>query len=104
MKLLTKEIIKKLPALYATEKTPLKEKPIIVKFFCPWNNWTWYACEADKDEDGEVIFWGLVEGHEKEFGYFALSELESVIHRSGLKIERDLWFGYDKKIGDVYKR
>jgi len=32
MKLLTKEIEKKLPAIYATENVPLKEKNIICKF------------------------------------------------------------------------
>ena len=42
MKLLTKEIEKKLPKLYSQEKV---ENPvIIVKFFCPWNQWTWFSC------------------------------------------------------------
>jgi hypothetical protein len=37
-------------------------------------------------------FFGLVFGHEREFGYFLLSELESVNGPLGLPIERDLYF------------
>jgi hypothetical protein len=103
MKMLTKEITKRMPKLYATEKIGVKEKPIACKFFTPWTNWTWYVVEGEKQEDGDYLFWGLVEGQFTEFGYFTLSELTSVTHRSGLKIERDMWFGTDKKIGDVWK-
>ena len=47
------------------------------------------------DEFGKELdfrFWGLVEGFEKEYGYFMLSELEEVRGPMGLPIERDLWF------------
>ena len=37
-------------------------------------------------------FFGLVFGHEREFGYFLLSELEEVRGSMGLPIERDLYF------------
>ena len=37
-------------------------------------------------------FFGLVDGQEKELGYVALSELESVRGPMGLPIERDLWW------------
>jgi hypothetical protein len=50
---------------------------------------TWYATEFD----GEDLFFGLVDGLEKEFGYFSLSELESVDGPFGVGIERDLYFG-----------
>ena len=33
---------------------------------------------------------GLVDGHEKELGYFSLKELESVRGPFGLPIERDI--------------
>jgi hypothetical protein len=49
---------------------------------------TWYASEFD----GEDIFYGLVIGLEVEFGYFSLSELQSVQGPWGLPIERDLNF------------
>jgi hypothetical protein len=109
MKLLTKEIIANLEKapLYSTDGKNIT--PIIVKFFHPLSNWTWYAVEGSlvcsehscfdctecpKESWTEFMFFGLVDGHEKELGYFSLSELESVrIH--GLKIERDMHFdGY----------
>ena len=88
MKLLTKELRAKLPKLYQTENTSVEEKTAIVKFFQPWGSWTWYATEFD----GEDLFFGLVHGFWKEWGYFSLKELESVTGPWGLKIERDLYF------------
>lgn len=95
MKLLTKEILKSLPPLYSQENNP---DPIVrVKFFHPMSNWTWYATEYD----GKDIFFGLVDGFEKELGNFSLSELQSVkIH--GLGIERDLYFE-PKPLSEVMK-
>lgn len=81
------DLFKKYP-FGSQEKTA--DPLIIVKFFCPWNQWTWYATEAETQEDGDIMFFGLVRGHEVELGYFMLSELESVKHRSGLKIEREM--------------
>lgn len=83
MKLLTKELIRKLPKLYEQEEKGF-EAIAYVKFFSIVSNWTWYATEFD----GEDIFFGLVQGFEEELGYFSLSELES----SGLRIERDNFF------------
>lgn len=86
MKLLTKELRRTLPALYATEND---SDPIVrVKFFTPWTSWTWYATEFD----GEDIFFGLVQGFEKEWGYFSLRELQELRGPAGLRIERDLYF------------
>ena len=86
MKLLTDEIRRRLPALYATEHN---KNPIIqVKFITPWTNWTWYATEFD----GEDSFFGLVEGFDTEWGYFSLRELEEIRGPGGLCIERDLYF------------
>lgn len=87
MKLLTKEILEKLPKLYTQEEKGL-DAIAIVKFFTPDSNWTWYATEFD----GEDLFFGLVEGFEKEIGYFRLSELQSVKGALGLPIERDIYF------------
>ena len=92
MKMLTAKNKKDLPKLYATDKTPLAEKIIIVKFFCPWSNWTWYVFEGQETENGDYEFFGMVEGHEKELGYFTLGELESIRGPFGLKIERDRGF------------
>jgi len=85
MKLLTKEIREKLPPLYSQDG--LGGKAVVhVKFFTPDSSWTWYATEFD----GEDRFFGLVDGQEKELGYFSLKELESVRGPLGLPIERDL--------------
>lgn len=87
MELLTNEIRKAPPELYANEELGLQAQAI-VKFFTPDSSWTWYASEFD----GEDIFFGLVIGMEMELGYFSLSELESVRGPLGLPIERDLHF------------
>jgi len=86
MKLLTKEILEKLPKLYSTEKE--KDPLCIVKLFHPCSSWTWYCTEFSPEEG---LFFGKVVGHETELGYFSLAELESVKVR-GLSIERDLYF------------
>jgi len=86
MKLLTQANKNALPALYANENTPTGEVVAKVKFFTPWSNWTWYATEFD----GEDRFFGLVDGFEKELGYFSLAELQRATGPMGLHIERDM--------------
>lgn len=95
MKLMTPELEKAFPALYSNEDTGAKAK-VIAKFFTPWSNWTWYATEYDPETR---TFFGLVDGLEKEYGYFSLDELESVKGPLGLSIERDLHFG-DHTVGE----
>jgi len=96
MKLLTKEILKRLPALYSQENNP---DPIVqVKFFDPCGSWTWYATEFD----GKDIFFGMVDGFEKELGNFSLSELQAYKGRLGLGIERDLYFT-PKPLSEIMK-
>jgi hypothetical protein len=91
MKLLTPEIIKKLPKLYETENIPVEKKKAVIKFFTPDSNWTWYVVEGER-EGNDWLFFGLVEGHFTEWGYFSLSELQSERGPLGLPIERDLYF------------
>jgi hypothetical protein len=87
VQLLTEEIRRSLPPLYSTEDQG--DAAIVrVKFFTPTSSWTWYAIEFDGDD----LFFGLVDGLEKEMGYFSLSELESVVGPYGVGIERDLYF------------
>ena len=96
MKLLTQELRRKLPPLYSQEDKGGKAV-VHVKMFTPDSNWTWLATEGEPvlDDTGSEIdfqFFGLVDGLEKELGYFSLSELESVNGPMGLPIERDLYF------------
>lgn len=86
MKLLTTDLKRKLPPLYATEQE--KDPLIICKFFYPDFSWTWYAIEFD----GQETFFGYVVGDDSELGYFSLSELKSNRGKLGLPIERDRSF------------
>lgn len=94
MKLLPEEIRKKLPPLYSQDGKGGKAVAY-VKYFTPSSSWTWWVTEGSPimDDNGEEVdfhFFGLVEGHCKELGYFNLSELEEVRGPMGLPIERDL--------------
>jgi hypothetical protein len=105
-RLLDEVTAKRLPPLYTNESIGLNA-PAQVKFFT--SGWTWYASEASavltdgtykplSDIDPydpsvqDVIFFGLVDGFELEFGYFSLSELESVNEDVIATIERDTAF------------
>lgn len=88
-KLLTKAIIKQLPALYSTEKVPLEDKIVVCKFFTPFSSWTWYAMEFDPESG---VFFGYVKGHETELGYFSLAELEELANQPLPQVERDQWW------------
>lgn len=90
-KLMTKELIEKMPALYSQEEKGL-DAVAQVKFFSPYSGWTWYATEFD----GEDIFFGYVEGFDGELGTFSLAELDSVtVKFLGVEVpavERDLYW------------
>ena len=86
MELLTKELRRRLPPLYANEN--VQDPQVICKFFLPDFSWTWYAMEFD----GQDTFFGYVAGDEPELGYFSLSELTSLRGKLGLRMERDLYF------------
>jgi hypothetical protein len=88
MELLPTEIAKQLPPLRSQEEKG-SDAIAEVKFFTPWSSWTWYASEYDP-EDG--LFFGVVVGLEREFGYFSLEELEGIRGPGGLQIERDLYW------------
>ena len=88
MKILTKAILKKLPNIGDNEKNN-KEHIAHVKLF-GGSSWTWYITEYDPIQN---LCFGLVDGFEKELGYFSLTELlELKFPPLGLPIERDMWF------------
>jgi len=88
MKLLTKTILKKIPPLYAQDGKG-NDAIAYLKLFLPWSSWTWYITEMNPET--EECF-GLVDGFERELGYFNLSELANITGPFGLKIERDIAF------------
>lgn len=85
--LLPPEIEAVLPARGATES--VHDPTVHLKLFTPDGSWTWYATEYDPEDR---LFFGLVDGHEEELGYFSLDELLDVRGPMGLPIERDLHF------------
>lgn len=86
--LLPAELAPSLPPLYSQEEKG-EEAIAVLKFFTPWTSWTWYASEYDPEER---IFFGVVVGQEREFGYFSKDELEAIRGPGGLRIERDLYW------------
>jgi hypothetical protein len=67
---------------------------VIVKFFFPAGRYTFYVTEGEEQGD-DILFFGYCVsalGEDcDEWGYAALSELQSV-HVRGLAMERDLHF------------
>ena len=89
MKLLTKAIEKKIPALYSGESISCDDKICQVKFFHPMCQMTWFATEYDPESG---LFFGWVEnGQMSEWGNFSLQEMQSLKVR-GLGMERDMYF------------
>ena len=92
MKLVTKEIANRLA------KDPIRSQEgketnatIICKFFLA--SFTWYVLEAEKIGANDYEFFGVVDNAgRKEYGYFRLSELESLRVWGCLKVERDMYF------------
>lgn len=88
-KLLTKEIRAALPPLDSTDGFRFDDRLLVVKFFCPYIGWRWYAVEFD----GSDIFFGYVEGLEKEWGYFSFCKLSHMVVGGCVPaVERDLFF------------
>ena len=87
MKLLTKTIAKKLPAIGGQDG--LGDEAIVhVKVLLIFLWFMDLVCVLEFD--GEDTFFDLIDGHEREYGYFSKCELESIRRPFGLTIERDL--------------
>jgi hypothetical protein len=100
--LLTKADEAKLPRLRSTDGKA-DEATVVVKFFSPYSGWRWYAIEGQRvadvrpegiDGEDDFEFFGWVEGDEKEFGYWMLSDLESATAMNGRLplVERDKYW------------
>ncbi len=90
MQLITKEIEKKLPPLYAGDGKDLAIVPVIFKLFDPQGAATWYITEGNLQEG---ILYGLCVIQCPELGYVSLDELKAFRGRFGLGIERDMYYG-----------
>ena len=115
MKLITKEIAEKLiPAYQHSADTGESGKDVIVKFFTPWANATWYIIDgmpvteggkpihedylkfavenADKYDWHLFVFCDLGDTTHAELAYVMLSVLKGLKGPAGLKVERDLYY------------
>ena len=92
MQLMTKAIEKAMPSLRSTEEKSEEETKVIVKFFTPDAQLSWFVFEGNKTESGDWEFFGYVKGMFGELGYFMLSQLQEVRGGLGLPVERDRYF------------
>lgn len=102
MKLITKDIEKKMTKypLYSQDGKGEKAK-CWLKFFLCYGDFTWYVTEAEKQENGDILFYGQVLANgQKEWGYFTLNELKELRTPYGLGIERDK-FWYEQTIEEI---
>jgi len=99
MQLMTKEIEEELKKYPLYSQDGKKKKHFICKFFNPYGAGTWLVSEGEKQESGDWLFFGKVHLFETEWGYFTLSELESVKFPNGTPvIERDLHYNGEEEI------
>lgn len=85
-KLMTDELRKQLPKLYAQENN--SDPMVVVKFFSPYSQAVWYVTEFDGEDT--MFGWADLGFGQGELGYISLSEL-SEVNRNGLPlVERDL--------------
>lgn len=75
--LFKEEWLKDIPALYSTEETPTDKKTIKLTYNSLGTTWRWHVVEAEERE-GDILFFGLVEGIADEWGYFTLRQLKEV--------------------------
>lgn len=89
MKLLTKEILDRLPSNDDTAELGIDELTVQVKFFNPTGIGTWYVYSYDPETR---IGYGLCDLGFPELGAFSMDELEGFQGRFGLGIERDMHY------------
>ena len=89
--LMTEKLADAIPAIGATDNARDYDEVLArAKLFSPYSNWTWYITEMDR-ESGQCF--GLVEGLERELGYFDLEELAETTVLGGVpSVERDLYW------------
>ncbi len=89
--LMTQKLADTIPALGANENARDYDEVLApANLFSLYSNWTWYITEMDP-VTGQCF--GLVEGFEKEIGYFDLTELaETTVFGGVPAVERDLYW------------
>ena len=97
--LMTEKLADTIPAIGANANVADCDAIIApAKMFSPYSNWTWYITEMDL-ETGQCF--GLVDGFERELGYFDLTELADTTVFGGVPaVERDLYW-QPRTIGEI---
>ena len=101
MKLLTKEILAKLPALYANEEKQAEDVKVPLKLFNAFGSQTWYITEYSPEERLFFGFCNLGDREMAELGYVSLDELESINMPYRFKLERDLYWNPNTTLKQV---
>ena len=90
MKLLTQELLTRFEQVGRQED---KSDPLVIaKFFNPTGAGTWYATEYNSKDKTFFGYVSIFNDWNDEWGYFFLTELESLKGSFGLGIERDIYF------------
>jgi hypothetical protein len=84
---LTTQILRSVPALYATENVPLCEKMIHAHYFI--GGCDWYLAELDPETG---LAFGYADPGCGEWGYFDLVEMEQTLVKGWMVIDRELGF------------
>ena len=97
--LMTRKLADTIPALYANENEADYDTVLApAKLFSPYSNWTWFITEMDP---ATGTCFGLVDGLEREIGYFDLTELaETTVFGGVPAVERDLYWE-PKTLGEI---
>ena len=89
---MTKQLEAKLPKFGGIAE--VENPTVVAHFFNPCGAGDWYVLEGERQDNGDVIFYGYVKSMISpmfdEFGTFTLSELEGLELPFGLGIERDI--------------
>ena len=105
MKLWSKQLeakARKYP-LYSQDGKGMNAK-ILVKYFNPYGAGTWLITEAEKQDNGDWLFFGYCHIFEWEWGYVTLSELmQTKVKVFGYRfpLERDLYIPDGMTVGEL---
>ena len=108
MKLWNKELERKAKRypLYSQEGKGTNAK-ILVKYFNPYGAGTWLITEAEKQDNGDWLFFGYCHILEWDWGYVTLSELVRTkinVYGFSLPLERDLYIPNGMTVAECLKR
>ena len=73
--LITERMAENVPNILSTSEIDNKDKLVQAIYFVPFRDWTWYLTELDQNSN---LAFGLVAGHEVEWGYFSIDELKEI--------------------------